>query len=143
MAFLDLTNDEVQGSNFELLADGEYEGTITDAIVKDTKKGGKMIECVLTLKTNSGERKLFEMFNIVNDNPKAQEIGRGKIKTILVNAGKGTILQSVSDLCGVPVRVNVGTRDEEYNGNVNKRNYVKTYKKCEELPFWKKLNLKK
>ena len=61
MAFLDLTNDEVQGSNFELLADGEYEGTITDAIVKDTKKGGKMIECVLTLKTNSGERKLFEM----------------------------------------------------------------------------------
>lgn len=121
MSFLNLNDVQMSGGSFELLPDGDYEGKVTSAELKETKAGGKMV--VLELTTEKG--KLWENFNIVNSNPKAEEIGKGKLKTLLVYAGRSTEVQSINDFCGVPFKISVTIFDD----NGIKRNRIKSFKK--------------
>ena len=53
--------------------DGTHLFQITDAEVKATKKGGLMLTCRLELQNGQG---CFARFNLRNDNPDAERIGK-------------------------------------------------------------------
>lgn len=79
---------QVQAVSNEVLPPGKYVGFITDSQVKDTKSGGQMIQIELTITgPTQAKRKVWDTFNIKNDNPKAQEIGLGQLKNLCEIAG--------------------------------------------------------
>jgi hypothetical protein len=121
MSFLNLTDVAMSGGDYELIPEGVYEGKVTNAELKETKSGGKMV--VLEFTTEKG--KLWENFNIVNSNPKAEEIGKGKLKTLLVYAGRSPDVQNINDFCGVPFKIAISIFDD----NGTKRNKIKSFRK--------------
>jgi len=72
----------------DVIPPGKYTATVTGATLMDTKSGGKMIKTELTIAgpVQAG-RKIWELFNIENSNPKATEIGLSQLKTLCVALG--------------------------------------------------------
>ena len=112
----DLSNVKAQGN--ETLAAGKYTVNVTNAELKDTKSGnGKYIKIELTVKDGDFTgRKIWSQINVVNANPKAEEIGRSQLKALLVSANHPNPdkLGSVTDLCGLTVGVKTKIKTDEY-----------------------------
>jgi hypothetical protein len=73
---------------------------------------------LLTFTIIEGEfegRSLQVRYNIVNDSPRAEEIGRGQLRHYLDAIGNLTP-KSEADLCGVPVLITVETRKSNFTG---------------------------
>lgn len=108
------------------IPEGWYDGTITEADVKDTKAGtGRYIKLRFDIigPTQQG-RVVFTNINIQNPNPKAEEIGHQQLGQIMKAAG----LQSLSDtdqLIGVSCGIKVAVRASEQYGDQNE---VKAYR---------------
>ena len=73
---------------FELLPDGDYVLNVIKSAVKPTRKGGKRISVELAVDEapNAG-RRIFASFNVINDNPTAQDIGRREWAQLLHAVG--------------------------------------------------------
>jgi hypothetical protein len=124
---VDLTNVKEQ-LGFEPIPQGEYVVMAEEAQVKSTKSGGgEYIHVKFTVLSGAYEgRKLFEMFNIKNENVKAVEIGLSKLKSFLVCAGvQNMVLDDVAKLEGKTVIAVVKNKTDSYG----EKNTIQAFKK--------------
>lgn len=136
---LDLTT--VKDNNLAPHPTGEYVGLCVEVELKETKsKTGKYIEAKFT--TDKGN--VWTMFNIVNNSAKAQEIGRGQLKSFLKCSGADTStfdMDKVTTLEGLKCNIVVKHQSDETYGTQAKISYFKPYKeidkkvKSEDIPF--------
>mgnify|MGYP006424958289 CR=1 FL=1 len=119
-------NDTPEAPDFSPIPAGDYHVKVTEASLETTKKGdGQYIKLRLDVigPTHEG-RVLFSNINIRNPNPKAEEIGRQQLGSIMRAIG----LSQVSDtdqLIGGQMIVAVKIAKDEQYGD---RNEVKSFK---------------
>ena len=84
MAQLGFTADDYDPrDDFEPLPAGSYVTMITEASVQPTKSGGQMVKLSYTVMDGQYQgRKIWSNHNIINNNPRAEEIGRKEISRI-------------------------------------------------------------
>lgn len=134
MAFLGQTfteNSLPQGeSNFLAIPAGDYQVTITDASLNDTKSGtGQYIKLkmAITGPTHQG-RVLFANLNIRNQSAKAEEIGLQQLGELMRAAGL-TKVEDTDELVGASVVVKVSkVQDADYGDDEGFKNEVKAFK---------------
>jgi len=124
------TNDlpeDTGGGDFTPLPAGDYNVTIEDAEIKQTKSGtGQYINLKLHVDgpTHNG-RLLFGVLNIKNDSSQAEQIGRGQLGSIL-RALKIESLEDTDQLIGGPLVVKVVVKPA--SGQYKEGNEIKAYK---------------
>ena len=130
MSFLGETfnvGDAPQATNdFEPIPAGWYNVSITNAEAKDTKAGNGVYISVrfdVTGPTHEG-RVVFTNLNIKNPNPKAEEIGRQQLDSMMRAIGVGKV-EDTDQLVGGNCAVKVSIRRSEEWGDSNE---VKAYK---------------
>jgi len=134
----------VKENEKKTLPEGKYNVACTQAEVKDTKSGtGQYISAELTI--TDGEyksRKIFQSFNIKNDNPKATEIGLQQLKSFLTKAKhpNPNALGSMEELSGLKCGVAVKIKSDEQWGDKAVVSYFTdllpvSEKANEQLPF--------
>lgn len=115
----DLESLPVGRPSFEPLPAGWYTASINSAEIKDTKSGGKRIALQYEIlgPTHSG-RFVFGNLNIVNANPKAEQIGRQQLGEVMRAIGL-TRLSNTDDFIGgkLSIKVKVTQSDEHGPGN--------------------------
>mgnify|MGYP005844414009 CR=1 FL=1 len=116
------TNDlpEDNGGNFEPIPAGDYHVKISESDLKDTKAGtGQYIWLKLDVlgPTHEG-RVLFANLNIRNPNPKAEEIGRQQLGSVLRAVGIAS-LQDTDQLVGGQMNVKVAVKNDPTYGPGN------------------------
>jgi hypothetical protein len=130
MAFLGETYETEnlpEGRSYDLLPDGWYNVTISQATLGDTKSGtGKKIDIRydITGPTHQG-RVIFGSVNIRNQSQKAEEIGRQQLGEIMRAIGLSKV-QDSDELIGGNLAVKVKTKPAE-NG-YEARNEVSGFK---------------
>lgn len=128
------TNDlpEDQGGNFEPLPAGEYTVQVSESTLNDTKAGtGQYIKLRLDVTGPSHQgRVLFSNVNIRNPNPKAEEIGRQQLGSILRATGLAS-LTDTDQLVGGQMAVKVTVKNDPTYGPGNE---VKAFKALEGSP---------
>ena len=81
---------EIEESSFEALPPGLYAAKVTESKVKTSKTGGRYLAITFTiLSVTKGlkGRKIFENFTMSHTNPKAVQVGLGRIKTLAKKLG--------------------------------------------------------
>jgi len=134
MAFLGQTftaQDLPKGdSEFLAIPAGDYQVTITDATLNDTKSGtGQYIKLRMDITgpTHQG-RVLFCNLNIRNQSHKAEEIGLQQLGDLIRAAGIKKV-QDTDELIGASVIVRVSkVQDADYGDDEGFRNEVKSFK---------------
>lgn len=118
---------EDTGGDYTPLPAGDYNVTIVDAEIKDTKsKTGQYINLKLEVNgpTHIG-RFLFAIVNIKNESSVAEQIGRGQLGSILRALGIET-LEDTDQLIGGPLCVKVAVKAA--SGQYAAGNEIKAYK---------------
>lgn len=105
-----LTVDPNQAKDYELVIPGWYPATIHDAEIKPTSTGGKMVSVRYNLDNG---RVVFGNFNIVNQNPKAEEIGRQQLNELAVAIGITGVVHDTDQLINGRCEVKVTIRPEQ------------------------------
>jgi len=112
---------------FEPVPAGTYHAAVTESEIVMTKSGsGQMLK--LTWQITEGAlsgRKVFDRINIVNQNPKAEEIGQRQLSGLCHAAGV-LQLSDTQQLHGVPVAIKISIRKDE-TGQYSDQNEVKGY----------------
>ena len=112
--------------DFTPIPAGDYIAQITESEIKPTKSGsGQML--TLRWQILDGQfkgRLVFDRINIINQNPKAQEIGQQQLSSICRAAGVMALQDSVQ-LHNKPCHINVKIRKDAEYGDSNE---VKSYK---------------
>lgn len=123
----DFNMDEYEANNGGPVPKGTYLVQVEKSELEDTKKGGQMIKVQFNIVgEQQNGRKLFEQYNIVNDNPEAVKIGLGKIKSLIQASGANVArFTSPDQLIGLECLVNVKTYEDDYG----EKNAITTYKK--------------
>jgi len=130
------TNDlpeDTGGGDFTPLPAGDYNVTIQDAEIKQTKSGtGQYINLKLHVDgpTHNG-RLLFGVLNIKNDSSQAELIGRGQLGSIL-RALQIESLEDTDQLIGGPLTVKVVVKPA--SGQYKEGNEIKSYKAAGDTP---------
>lgn len=87
---LDFNREAEPSKDFEPLPAGEYLAHVVDSDIKDTSTGsGKYVK--LEWEILDGQytgRKVFANYNIINNSPKAQEIGEAEFSAACLGLGK-------------------------------------------------------
>jgi len=98
--------------SFEVLAPGWYTASITGAEVKATKSGtGQYLRVEYTISGPTGaSRKVWSNYNVRNENPKAESIGRQQLAELLRAIGKPR-LGDTDELIGSAVSIKVKVRE--------------------------------
>lgn len=138
----DLSKVEAQKPQ-NTIPDGKYICNVTEAKMKDTKTGGMMIQTTLTICDGQyAGRKIFNNFNVENQNPKAVEIGLAQLKSLLETAGypDPNKLGGIDELCGLRVGVKTKTRKDDTYGDRPEVSYFFSPQKegatkSEQIPF--------
>src|SRR5690554_3389500 len=123
---------EDTGGSFEPIPAGEYTVAISEAGLNDTKAGtGQYIKIRMdvTGPTHQG-RVLFTNINIRNPNPKAEEIGRQQLGSIMRAIGLAS-LQDTDQLVGGQMAVKVTVKNDPTYGPGNE---VKGFKSVSGSP---------
>jgi hypothetical protein len=113
--------------DFEPIPNGVYVAQIVEGEIADTKSGGKMIKW--TWKIEEGEhagRLIWHNINLVNSNPKAQQIGQAEQAAIRAAIGKPAA-GSVEDYCFIPCLIRVGLEIDK-SGQYKPKNKVEAVK---------------
>ena len=125
MAFLNEAfdvNELPQGNtgNFEPLPAGWYTATISQAELKDTKAGnGQYIKLRYDVTGPSHQgRVVFGNLNIKNPNPKAEEIGRQQLRSIMEALGIAR-LTDTDQLIGGNLKVKLKIKSDPQYGDKN------------------------
>lgn len=112
--------DAATGEEFAPLAPGWYPVQIDSAEIKDTKAGtGKFLKLAFTVIGDTyNNRKLFTNINLVNQNPKAVEIGMRELCGLGQACGLATV-QDCSEMIGktIDVRVKIGKAKNGYDAD--------------------------
>lgn len=139
MLNLNLSNVETkEAPSSGPLPEGKYHVAITDAQVRETRAGtGQYIKTEFTvMEGDYAKRKLWHNFNIKNPNEQAVEIGLQQIKDMLTAAqsklADGT-LNSVSELKGLRMQVNVKHEVSESYGTQARINYFEQLQRESEV----------
>ena len=119
--------DEVEASNGGPVPAGTYLVQVEESELGETKKGGQMIKVMFNIVgEQQNGRKLFEQYNIVNDNPKAVEIGLGQIKSLVLASGASiSMFKTPEQLIGLECLVKIKVYEDDYG----EKNSITSYKK--------------
>lgn len=101
---------------------GTYRVQVESSELKDTKAGtGKYIECqFVVVDENQNGRKFWELFNIINPNQKAVDIGLSRIKQLIeASGGEPGLFNSEEVLIGLECLVTLKVVVDSY-GEKNK-----------------------
>lgn len=100
---------EPQSMNFDPLPAGKYLCHVSESEVKETSKGGEMLKLTFEVDEAAWEgRKIWTNLNIVNDNPKAQQIALGMLSALCRAVGKVGLVSDSAQLHDKLVIVSVG-----------------------------------
>ena len=100
----------VSDRSFDLLPAGWYAATITGAESRDTKSGtGKYLRVEFTLADPAG-RKVWSNYNVKNDNPAAESIGRQQLAEVVRAIGKKAV-RDTDELRGCVLSIKVKVRE--------------------------------
>lgn len=115
-----IADDLPSGGSYEVLPAGWYHATITGAEVKSTKSGsGRYIAVRYDITGPSHEgRVIFGNLNIENDNPKAEEIGRQQLRSIMEAAGLAKLTDS-EQLIGSTIKIKLKVKNDQQYGDKN------------------------
>jgi len=106
----DTSDVPVSDRSYDLIPAGWYAATITGVEARDTKSGtGKYLRVEFTLADPAG-RKVWSNYNVKNDNPAAETIGRQQLAEVVRAIGKKTI-RDTDQLLGCVLSVKVKIRD--------------------------------
>jgi hypothetical protein len=116
--------------SFEVLAPGWYTASITGAEVKQTKSGtGQYLRVEYTISGPSGAgRKVWSNYNVRNENPKAESIGREQLAELCRCVGLARV-NDTDQLLGANVSVKLKVR--EASGGYEAQNEVQGHKSLE------------
>lgn len=105
---------------------GDYIAQIIESEIKQTKSGtGQMLTLHWQVLDGAFKGRLvFDRINIINQNPKAQEIGQAQLSSICRACGVGELVDS-AQLHNKPTQISVKIRKDETYGDGNE---VKAYK---------------
>lgn len=79
---------KVQAQSFDALPNGVYTATITKFETKVSKAGGEYYQAEFTIVSDPQKgRKFWDTFTLKNSNPKAVQVGLGRLKTMCLAAG--------------------------------------------------------
>ena len=122
-------NNVVPAKGFDLMPAGDYLAVIDDSQMVPTKSGtGEML--VLTFQIIDGPfegRKQWARLNVVNQNPKAEEIAKGELAAICLAVGVPE-MQDTAELHSKPLRIRlVHEKRNDTNELVSK---IKSYSSC-------------
>ena len=109
-----------QTNSYEVLPAGFYDATIANAELKDSKSGGKYINVRydITGPTHTG-RVVFGMITIANANPKAEEVGRQQLGSLIQAIGLDK-LSDTDQLIGGQLTIKVTVENSEQYGEQNR-----------------------
>jgi hypothetical protein len=113
--------------DFEPIPNGVYVAQIVEGEIANTKSGGVMVKW--TWKIEEGEhagRLIWHNINLVNSNPKAQQIGQAEQAAIRAAIGKPTAA-STEDYCFIPCLIRVGLEIDK-SGQYKPKNKVEAVK---------------
>jgi len=99
--------------NFDPLPAGNYEATITESEMKDTRDGtGKYLKLTWSIGGDSkyAGRLVWENINIVNKNPQAVEIAFKTLAKVCKACGINRPVNDSSELHGIPCTIKVSIR---------------------------------
>ena len=126
----DFTEDfrNVEAQSFEPIPAGEYILQVTSAELKQTKSGtGLMVNvCFDIIGPEYQGRKIFQNFNIRNDNTVAENIGKQQLKALTVAAGITADLRDTDQLLGATVKASVVVKPAKDGYEAS--NNIKSYK---------------
>lgn len=106
----DTSDVPVSDRSFDLLPAGWYAATITAAESRDTKSGtGKYLRVEFTLADPAG-RKVWSNYNVKNDNPAAESIGRQQLAEVVRAIGKKAV-RDTDELRGCVLLIKVKVRE--------------------------------
>lgn len=111
----------------EAVPAGQYLAAVQDSTVNPTKAGTGQI-LTLTWKILDGQfanRLIFDRINVVNANPKAEQIGQSQLSSLCHAVGV-LQMQDTSQLHGIPCSIRVTIRKDE-SGKYDDSNEVKSY----------------
>lgn len=116
--------------SFEVLAPGWYTASITGAEVKATKSGtGQYLRVEYTISGPSGAgRKVWSNYNVRNENPKAESIGREQLAELCRCVGLARV-NDTDQLLGCNVSVKLKVR--EASNGYEAQNEVQAHKSLE------------
>lgn len=122
MSFLGSFNaDDNEDSGFVLLPKGSYTAEIVGSDLKEAQSGnGQYVELHYRIHAE-GQPIVIDRLNIMNKNPTAERIGKGKLAKV-VKAIHKTTIRDTEELHGIPVKVTLGV--EEASGNYPARNNI-------------------
>ena len=132
MASFDFNPSDVPATekSFEVLAPGWYAASITGAEVKATKSGtGQYLRVEYTISGPSGAgRKVWSNYNVRNENPKAESIGREQLAELCRCVGLARV-NDTDQLLGCNVSVKLKVR--EASNGYDAQNEVQAHKALE------------
>lgn len=111
------------GGSYEVLPAGWYTATINDVQVKQTKSGTGRYMAIrydITGPTHQG-RVVYSNVNFENANPKAEEIGRQQLRSLMEAVGL-TRLTDSDQLIGHSVKIKLKIEKDEQYGDKNQVN---------------------
>jgi len=118
-----LTEDLPSGGSYEALPAGWYTATINDVQVKQTKSGTGRYMAIrydITGPTHQG-RVVYSNINFENANPKAEEIGRQQLRSLMEAIGLARLTDS-DQLIGGNVKIKLKVEKDEQYGDKNQVN---------------------
>lgn len=124
---------EVQ--DYSPIPEGDYTVKVNDTELKSTKSGkGQYIKVEFTvLGPKHQGRKLFENFNIINDNPETARIAKQQIKNLMLASGwspeQVNQFNDTDQLLGLTCCARVSVRDD--GGEYGPQNRIKRFSKME------------
>lgn len=124
----DFKLDDIEDVSFDLMPKGIYEVQVDKAEVKDTNDGeGKYISVELTVVGEEcNGRKIFDIFNVVNKSEKAENIGKGFLKQLIVASGADIeVFTDPDQLIGLEMNAQIIIK--KGTGDYEDRNEVKKY----------------
>lgn len=119
----------VQAVNNEVLPPGTYSARVCGIEIKDSKSGGKYVQVEFAITTQGSlNRRVWDNFNIKNDNKKAVEIGMSKLKSLALAAGFTPAQLAKFDptmLAAKEVMITTKVKsDEQYGDKAEVKNYA-------------------
>jgi hypothetical protein len=120
-----------ESGSFTCLPEGNYPVVIIHDEIKNTQKGGKMLEIKLLIFEGKykGEN-LTDRLNLINSSSIAQKIGQGTLKKLCRLTGLTFPPKNTEGWKGKPLTVKVGVTEFTSNtsGKTLKGNEIKDYK---------------
>ena len=118
----------------EALPAGDYTVMVTETDFRPTNKtqpdgtptGSYLSATFQVVEGEHSGRNLYEMYNIVNLNPKAVAIGKEQLRDLCLACNMNAIVLP-SDLNDKVLRVRVACKNDTYNGETRVKNTIKKY----------------